>query len=317
MADINKIVLNDETLIDLTNDTVTEDDLPSGITAHDKMGKEITGTIPRVQYIASAVLSEPGWYRFARKPRRSNDAFIIDCQKYWNNGGATCAGVLFSLVPTTSLFSVTQLYAMKTSGADGVTAIRIVGDSSSLNKPLSVDFYYNSTGSNAVQVMITQLSHDAIYDEDDWILYNGKDVVKINDGDITGLPINAIEFNYNLRAIWAEAASCDQNGESIPATYMRRKLPGYGGNTEDEIIQSLTNAFNDTPILGAVIGQIWFGARVAEIIPSGNYMLTTYKTGEGNQGFQKLEGVSFDGTEFSTYVRTCYGGTWYDWKKVI
>ncbi len=42
---INKVVLGDETLIDLTNDTVTADSLLEGKTAHDKSGELITGTM--------------------------------------------------------------------------------------------------------------------------------------------------------------------------------------------------------------------------------------------------------------------------------
>lgn len=41
---INKVIYGGETLIDLTADTVTEDKLAEGITAHDKSGKIITGT---------------------------------------------------------------------------------------------------------------------------------------------------------------------------------------------------------------------------------------------------------------------------------
>lgn len=40
---INKVVYGDQTLIDLTADSVTEDTLAQGITAHDKSGKQITG----------------------------------------------------------------------------------------------------------------------------------------------------------------------------------------------------------------------------------------------------------------------------------
>lgn len=40
----NKIIYGSEVLIDLTADTVTEDTLQQGITAHDKSGEIITGT---------------------------------------------------------------------------------------------------------------------------------------------------------------------------------------------------------------------------------------------------------------------------------
>ena len=41
----NKVILNGETLIDLTADTVTPDKLAVGATAHDKSGNQITGTL--------------------------------------------------------------------------------------------------------------------------------------------------------------------------------------------------------------------------------------------------------------------------------
>ncbi|MCD8211933.1 MAG: hypothetical protein LUC17_02780 [Oscillospiraceae bacterium] len=41
---VNKVVYGSETLIDLTNDTITPSDLASGVIAHDKSGEQITGT---------------------------------------------------------------------------------------------------------------------------------------------------------------------------------------------------------------------------------------------------------------------------------
>ena len=41
---IGKVVLGDEVLVDLTADTITAEDLKSGVTAHDKSGAVITGT---------------------------------------------------------------------------------------------------------------------------------------------------------------------------------------------------------------------------------------------------------------------------------
>lgn len=43
---INKVVYGEEVLIDLTGDSVTEDTLAKGVTAHDKSGAVITGTMP-------------------------------------------------------------------------------------------------------------------------------------------------------------------------------------------------------------------------------------------------------------------------------
>ena len=41
---VNKVVYNNETLIDLTNDTVTTNDLVKGVIAHDKSGTQINGS---------------------------------------------------------------------------------------------------------------------------------------------------------------------------------------------------------------------------------------------------------------------------------
>lgn len=42
---VNKVIVNKETIIDLSADTVTPDKLADGYTAHDKSGAEITGTM--------------------------------------------------------------------------------------------------------------------------------------------------------------------------------------------------------------------------------------------------------------------------------
>ena len=43
---VNKVVINDNTVLDLTGDTVTPTDLREGVTAHDAAGMQITGTLP-------------------------------------------------------------------------------------------------------------------------------------------------------------------------------------------------------------------------------------------------------------------------------
>ena len=42
---VNQVIVNGETILDLTNDTVTPSDLAKGVTAHDKSGTAITGTV--------------------------------------------------------------------------------------------------------------------------------------------------------------------------------------------------------------------------------------------------------------------------------
>lgn len=43
---VNKVVINDKTVLDLTSDTVTPSDLVEGVTAHDATGMQITGKRP-------------------------------------------------------------------------------------------------------------------------------------------------------------------------------------------------------------------------------------------------------------------------------
>ena len=43
---VNKVVINDTTVLDLTGDTVTPSDLVEGVTAHDATGMQITGKLP-------------------------------------------------------------------------------------------------------------------------------------------------------------------------------------------------------------------------------------------------------------------------------
>ena len=45
---VNKIIYNGETLVDLTSDTVTADDLATGVTATGADGKPVVGLLPKV-----------------------------------------------------------------------------------------------------------------------------------------------------------------------------------------------------------------------------------------------------------------------------
>lgn len=55
----NKVIYNNSTLIDLTSDTVTADTLAEGVTAHDKSGAVITGTmkVPTVITVSNLAIS--------------------------------------------------------------------------------------------------------------------------------------------------------------------------------------------------------------------------------------------------------------------
>lgn len=56
---VSKVELGDETLIDLTNDDVTEDTLLYGTRAHNAAGEEIVGTVKAKT--TTATLTVAGW----------------------------------------------------------------------------------------------------------------------------------------------------------------------------------------------------------------------------------------------------------------
>lgn len=64
---VNKIVVNGETKLDLTGDTVTPEKLAQGATAHDKAGVKITGTLkPGITPSGTIELAEDGTYDVAQ-----------------------------------------------------------------------------------------------------------------------------------------------------------------------------------------------------------------------------------------------------------
>lgn len=51
---VNKVEVNGETIIDLTSDTVSADNLPKGVTAHDAAGYAIIGT---AEFVSSSTIN--------------------------------------------------------------------------------------------------------------------------------------------------------------------------------------------------------------------------------------------------------------------
>lgn len=51
---VNKVEINGQPVIDLTQDTVTPDTLLKGITAHDASGSKIQGTVESVASVPNA-----------------------------------------------------------------------------------------------------------------------------------------------------------------------------------------------------------------------------------------------------------------------
>lgn len=59
---VNKVIYNNETLIDLTTDTVTADKLLKGYTAHNKKGEKITGTHEETLPTGTKTITANGTY---------------------------------------------------------------------------------------------------------------------------------------------------------------------------------------------------------------------------------------------------------------
>ena len=75
---VNKVEANGETLIDLTNDTVTADTLDMGVTAHNKTGQTITGTVGDYLLISS---DEPAAYGLMA------NGYLVTADRAWLIGG--------------------------------------------------------------------------------------------------------------------------------------------------------------------------------------------------------------------------------------
>lgn len=59
---VNKVIVGDETVLDLSSDTVTPETMTKGTTAHDKAGKPIVGTASAVQTYIGTFTSDSNGY---------------------------------------------------------------------------------------------------------------------------------------------------------------------------------------------------------------------------------------------------------------
>ena len=59
---VNHVIINGKTVVDLRNDTVSADKLLKGVTAHDKTGAKITGTMPNNGAVSGSIATKDGQY---------------------------------------------------------------------------------------------------------------------------------------------------------------------------------------------------------------------------------------------------------------
>lgn len=84
----NKVIYGEDTLIDLTSDTVTTNNLLSGVVAHDKSGTRIEGTIPTLTLPTSTASSAASGYISKAIIERSTAAQYINIPSGYNTTDA-------------------------------------------------------------------------------------------------------------------------------------------------------------------------------------------------------------------------------------
>ena len=85
---VNKVVYGDQTLIDLTSDTIAANKIVSGYTAHSASGAAITGTIP----IRSAVNITDWW--------NNGECYKLVAEGYYPTGLALQNNYIYMEVPS-------------------------------------------------------------------------------------------------------------------------------------------------------------------------------------------------------------------------
>lgn len=97
---VNKVIANGKVLIDLTGDTVTAGSLKKGVTAHDKTGEIITGTLDQSEEIDD--IDRALTYGFSEGTRTFTDDGTVVARdsagrtltRTFSEDGKTCTSVL-------------------------------------------------------------------------------------------------------------------------------------------------------------------------------------------------------------------------------
>ena len=128
MADknVNRVIINGETVLDLTNDTVTANDLAEGVTAHDSSGALVNGNLseievfennPTLKFIREGPFTFLKCYPIVRKDciirKTSKPSVLLDSNNF---GDATAADVIKGKTFTSE------------NGYDGLSQVTVAGD---------------------------------------------------------------------------------------------------------------------------------------------------------------------------------------------
>lgn len=120
---VNKVVFNGDTLIDLTNDTITAEDLKDGVTAHDKSGNAIVGTL-EVNEGGGDTTAEDGLIERTLTACSNNRVTTVGNYAFYQYSSLTTAN--FPLVTTIGNYAFQNCRGLTTANFPLVTTI---GDS--------------------------------------------------------------------------------------------------------------------------------------------------------------------------------------------
>lgn len=141
---VNKVEYGGQTLVDLTNDSVTPDTLPEGVTAHDASGEQIVGTM--IGYYSTGLaykLDDEGTYYTVTGIGTCTDTELVIPNRYdgrpvRNIGSLAfngCSNITSIVIPN----SVTSISSLAFSNCTGLKYVLIGNSVESINM---LAFYY-------------------------------------------------------------------------------------------------------------------------------------------------------------------------------
>lgn len=136
MSEISKVIINNETLIDLTSDTIDSTFIPEGMTAHNKAGEQITGEyVSLADGVGNMIMASVTIDRTIAAGERYDTYF----QQYYNETDSLGNGYVRGII--------SNLHAISTDTVTDVTDLivweyRTCGDyyNSTYNSPLIIHF---------------------------------------------------------------------------------------------------------------------------------------------------------------------------------